>query len=281
VRLILSTVTQEDILTYFKGGSWQVDVRRSGMITCESKKWTVELEPQGDPLFSVEIHALEDEHDSDEMVTDKPVKFIEEFIQGEAPKLSSNNPKEFADLLQNVAYRVSVGMIGPKTLSRMLRRASILPNLHAASVMLFKLIRIARSGTDDAKKLVDELKQKGWTVEFKKNELNIPTILVTISDTFEANIELTTAQWTYWFSERGKEKDAVHGVTDDPIEEFNRFKDSVRDTEAHHEIPRDKKVEREMQRDVRHHGIPKNKIPSPIEETEHESWKKDGPPSSQ
>ena len=172
MRSILSVVTQEDILTFFKGKDWETEIRRSGMITCESKKWTVELEPHGDPLFAIEIHSYEEESDSDEMITDEPIKFIEEFIQGEAPRLSCTDPHKFAGLLRNWADRIASHMIGPRASARILRRACILPELHSTSRILAALIRQAKTGIDGTKKLADELQKKGWKVEFKTNPCN-------------------------------------------------------------------------------------------------------------
>jgi len=281
VRSIVSTIiTKQDILKYFHTKDWREPViQKSGMIVAETKeaKWLVELEPYGDPLFTVTIYAIEDDNDRDEETTDKPIEFIEEFVQGDAPRVSSTDPTRFAFLLRYLADRVSSRTIGPKALSKIMRRAS-LPNTREASFILSAFIKMANFGVEETRNLSEKLQKKGWKVEFSKNESGIPTLNVDILKTFRADIEIASSQWHFWFTKDGKTHE---GVSEDPIDEFEKYSEyGSKDTRLQYEIPKDKDLEKESVRKVKrddelpgkkHENIPKDPLEKLIGEDD-PSW---------
>ena len=229
----ISVVTIDDIDSYFKSekGStehWNVRVRPSGNISCESEMWTIDLEPSIGPLFNVKIYAYDDPSDSDEETTDDPVEFVDKFIKEGMPRVSSSiNPNELSKYLQYLSDMVRNKRIGSTNLMKSLRRVSVSSNIGNTLSIISSIIRKIGSEykNKEIKEVFNELSDRGWDVDLGKDRMSI-----NINDLFEVNIELNSIIWSYVFYRNDIYDYKKEGTTEDPIGEFEKYKREVRNT---------------------------------------------------
>src|SRR5580693_2540261 len=158
-QFISATVTLDDLKTYFKGEHWRSTLRDDGIFEGRSNSYYVELSPGGSPAFHVRAQAYEDSSDKDEAVTDDPMKFLVDFLKtGSAgdevlQKMSSMlapafeeeyvPPVVLANILRAWAMDAEEGLIGPRALARVLRHASLLPDMFDNMPLLLAAVHIA------------------------------------------------------------------------------------------------------------------------------------------
>ena len=245
--LVAATVTLEDLKNYFKGtgvrgSTWRATVRDDGTLEARGNYYLVELTPGGSPSFLVKIQAHEDESDKDEAVTDEPMKFLVDFLKtgtagDEALQKMARTlepayqdgyvpPVVVANLLRAWAIDVEKERIGPRATTRLLRRASLLPDWSENIKLLRNVVRMASRAQIEAKemqKLADEMTKKGWRVKAGKNDRDLPEITADIAGVYEAKIEIDHMPWKYSFEIHEHPETKAEGITDDPITLFEKY----------------------------------------------------------
>lgn len=247
--LVAATVTLDELKTFFKGEYWTPKELENGGLEAAGKNYyKVKFEPGGSPAYAVKVHAYEDNSDSDEAVTDNPTKFLSDFLKtGTAgdealQKMASAlepvyqdryvPPVVVSNLLRAWAISVEAGEIGPKTLSRLVRRASLLlanpmePGMGPSLHLLASLVRLAAREQIEAKemqKLADQMSEKGWKAKAGKNDRGFPELTVDIAGVYEALIEVDHMPWKYSFEVYDHPDTLAEGITDDPIGEYQRY----------------------------------------------------------
>jgi hypothetical protein len=241
-QLIAATTTLDDLKTYFKGENWRSTVRDDGTFESRSNTYLVEFKPSDTPQFAVEIHAYEDDSDRDEAVTDKPMKFLADFLKtgtegDEALQKMARTlepayrdghipPVVIANLLRAWAIYAEERRLGPRALARLLRHASLLPDIGGPLRLLAAAVRLAARADVEQEKmqeLADQMTKKGWRVKVGKNEHGMPEMTVDIAGVYEAKIEVDHIPWQYSFEVHEYPDSKKEGVTDDPIAEFRRY----------------------------------------------------------
>jgi hypothetical protein len=232
--VLAATVTLDDLKQYFKGEHWRAAVRDDGVFEGRSNSYHVELSPGGSPSFLVKVHAHEDESDADEAVTDEPMKFLVDFLKtGSAgdealQKMSSFaiSPTGMVVLLRRLANEVQTERIGPRALSCLLRRASLMPDMpHSLGLLAAAVHLAAREHVEvkEMQELAKKMKEKGWRVKPGKNDRGMPELTVDIAGVYEAKLEVDHMPWKYSFEVHEHPDTHAEGITDDPIAEFRRY----------------------------------------------------------
>lgn len=226
-----AVVTVDDLKTYIKGTHATVTESDDGSIKVESKKYTFSFKPKGFK-YSVKIEATDDPSDADEKVTSDPMKFIAGFLGSDVPggehfdKMSSNSPERISFALRKIAFEVEADSIGPKRLSRILRRASIIPDMELVYSVFSAASRTA-AGLEVSKKEIEELsskmKKKGWKVEESENDIGLPELTVDVSGIYEAKIRVDSIPYDYHLSVNGHSNLDEKGETEDPIKEIREY----------------------------------------------------------
>ncbi len=238
-RSIAATVTLDDLKTYFKGAHWRSVVRDDGVFEGRSNSYFVELAPGGTPSFFVKIHSYEDDADSDESVTDEPMKFLVDFLKtgsvgdealqkmaGVFRKMASLPPVGMANLLRSLADDVERERIGPRALARVLRHASLMPDLPGPVKILSTMVQAAsreETETKEMQDLANKMTEKGWRVKSGKGEGGLPQLTVDIAGIYEALIEVDHIPWKFSYEVHDHPDTKVTGITDDPIAEFRQY----------------------------------------------------------
>jgi hypothetical protein len=292
-RLVAATVTVDDLKTYFKGEHWRSSFR-DGVFEARSDSYYVELKPTSSPQFAVSVHAYEDESDKDEAVTDEPMKFLVDFLKtgtagdealqkmAAALEPSMHNympPPVLSNLLRAWAADAEAQRIGPRTLARLLRHATVLPSLPQAARLLHAVIRMAgreEVETKEMQDLANKMTEKGWRVKAGKNDRGLPELTVDIAGVYEAKIEIDHIPWHYSFEVHEHPDTRVEGVTDDPIVEFRKFYKSDVVQTAKGDL---KAVHKEKREQAEQEGTvaPSTKKRKPPEEP-HGEYESGGPP---
>lgn len=217
-NITAGVVTPEDIKQYFTGGSWRTS-DRDGTFIGWSDTAQVELKIQ-EPKFRLRIESTEDPSDSGDFVTAKPMKELAAFLGQDIPggehfeKMSSQTPAAAASSLSVLASLVEREVIGPITLSRILRRLSVSQ-------------RTARGQIDHEADYISglrkEMESKGWVVEQEDDDRGLPLLKVDISGIYEASISVEELSWSYKFEVIDAPDTVRKGVTGDPIAEYRKY----------------------------------------------------------
>lgn len=223
-----AVVTLDDIKQYAMGKGVTVQVTDDG-VEIESRKFTFHFKPQA-PKFKVRIEATDDPSDSDEKVTPDPVKFIAGFLGQDIPggehfQKMSASPDALSGLLRRIAFGVELEDVGPRRLSRLIRRAAVLPDIGLLKRVLLAVTRTA-AGLEVSKKeisdLLSKMKDKGWKVEERDND-GLPELSVDVSGIYEATITLDSVPYDYVLSLNGDKSVDEKGVTEDPINAIRAY----------------------------------------------------------
>jgi hypothetical protein len=242
--VLAATITLDDLKKYFtgkgtSGSTWRSTVRDDGTFDAQGNIFHVEIAPGGSPSFHVKVQAHEDESDSDEAVTDEPMKFLTDFLKtgtaGDAAmqqmagvfrKITSMPPVGMANFLRHWADDVEARRVGPRTLARLLRRASLMPDMPQSLAFLAAAVRLATRADVEAKEMTElakKMKEKGWRVDGDRNDRGLPELTVDIAGVYEAKIEIDHMPWKYSFEVLEHPDTHSEGITDDPIAEFRRY----------------------------------------------------------
>lgn len=234
-----AVVSYYDLENYFTGNSWEFKRHDDGKVTAQSEAYDLTLQ-QRPTKYDVKITAEDDPSDSEEGVTDNPVKFITKFLSTgtEADDLLKKmsfvpDPRYVAVLCRRAALmaEVSPDMSGVK---RMLRRGMVASQGPGLERFLVAVVRAVAGEGDDARevsKVTKEMKEKGWKVEQKKEDSGRTLLEVDVSGIYRAQIRAKDTVWDYEFQVRGIDESKESGSTDDPIQKFRLFykKDSTQE----------------------------------------------------
>jgi hypothetical protein len=245
--VLAATITLDDLKRYFtgkgsRGSTWRSTVRDDGTFEARGDIYHVEIAPGGSASFMVKVHAYEDESDSDEAVTDDPMKFLADFLKtgtagdqalqqmaGIFQRVTAMPPIGMANFLRHWADDVEAGKVGPRALARLLRRASLMPDMNHTLALLAEaahLVRLAAREHVEVKEmqeLAKKMEAKGWRAKPGKNDRGFPELTVDIAGIYEAKIEVDHTPWKYSFEVHEHPETHAEGITDDPISEFERY----------------------------------------------------------
>lgn len=260
-NLRAATVTIDDLKMYFKhggedplkrrGAGWRSRAADDGSFHAESPTYEVDLSPKG-AVFLVKVEAVDDPSDSDEQVTDAPTKFLVDFLKtgtagdsvfgkmaGFMRRTDSFGPDEVSGVLRIIADEAESGRLTLRQAAHAIRRASLLPG-SAISVRIAGLAESRHAlETGEMDALQKEMEAKGWRTKVAEDPARgLPSMEVDISGVYKAQISVDHVSWHFRFQLAGIPETLSEGVTDDPIEEFERFfkdpatKEARKDAEA-------------------------------------------------
>ena len=231
-------VTFQDLKAYFQGdrnnGSdkpdrWRSEINSDGEFWAYSNAITFNAFPEG-VTYKVKVFAKEDPADSDETVTDKPAKFIADFLStggagDEFFSKRSSSPDELAHQLRILSSNIEADIIGPRQTARILRRmvAENKSKIESPSVDTYDV------QMESIEKLKSELSDKGWQVESSVDNRKLPVLTVTIGDEYEASISVDSIKWTAGVLVKSKDGDVLKPdpiETDDPIKSYQKLRKS-------------------------------------------------------
>lgn len=202
----------------------------------------VDLEPAS-ILFNLRVQAIDDPSDSEDIVTEDPVKALAEFLGEGIPgsevfERMSSRPSSASRIIRWTAKEAP--SLGRRDAVKILRR------IMAAASSSPRRARTAREqnnpDADALEKLEKRMKEKGWQVRSDDGSLTVD-----VSGVFEAQIEVDTTTWSYKFSLPGYDDLTDEGQTDDPIRDFRRWYMSRDVDEAISEKSREKKQGKEKE----------------------------------
>ena len=238
-RRTSAVVTTDEIDKFFTGNGWKDPEVRDGIRTYNFKDYVLIDLKEIYPRYRYEVHAVEDESDSEDGVTEKPTKALSDFIFGNVPGGESidlaSSPDGLAYILRAVAAGVESGSVGPRRLAKVLRRCSLLPGM----------VRTSGEEKESMEALKREMKRKGWRVQESKTDTGKPTLEVDVSGIYEATVELDSIEWEHVFTFIGPDRLVERGSGPDPIKAFRawvkteEYKDAVEEREDHMERLKD------------------------------------------
>jgi len=247
---IAAVVTWDDLKTYFgKGSVWKRTDIRDDRMSGSSRYFSYDVEPK-EVVFAYRVEAVDDPSDSEEGTSPEPLKDIAKFLGqglpgGEFFEKRSSGPDYLAALLRVVAA-AAIETKSRSGISRMLRRAAVLPHLGAAvSALRPHLVRIAMSEADAFEKLKKDMEAKGWDVEEGKNEVGSPKLTIDVGGQYKAEIEVDSITYDYVFQFADRPDLTKSGTTEDPIREFQKFYKSPEVSEAEDELAASEKEKAE------------------------------------
>jgi hypothetical protein len=225
-----AVVTFDDIKKFVGKTHARVHEDAEGNISIVSDRFEFFFKPQN-VSYRVKIEATDDPSDSDEKVTPDPVKFIAGFLGSDIPggeffEKRASTPDGISSLLRRLAAGVECEVVGPKRLSRILRRAAVIPDFPLLVRVILAVSKTA-AGQDfseaEIKKLQNEMKKKGWKVEEGESDVGLPQLTVDVSGIYVATIYVDAIPWKYQLSVKGYPNTMVEGDTDDPIAKIREF----------------------------------------------------------
>lgn len=225
---ILSVTTMDDLRNYFgRGEVWQSGGWKGETFEGETRFYQVRLKPIG-VNFRVRVEAVDDPSDSEDIVTEEPVKALAEFLGRDLPggehfERMASSPDALASVLRLLASSAASGA-EPVRLVRRVRRAAAMPGALLALRAVAAAMRAA-AGTEDEElaRIEREMESKGWRVERTQDDRGLPEIRVDVSGIYEARISFEGVMYEYEFGFRGRPDLSQEGVTDDPIREFQAY----------------------------------------------------------
>lgn len=181
--IIAAVVTWSDLKNYFgKGSVWKRTDVRDDQMSGASKYFSYDIEPK-EVIFAYKIEAVDDPSDSEDGTSPNPLKDIAKFLGqgipgGEFFEKRSSSPDHMVMALRAVAT-AAVSIKSRQEVSRMLRRAAVLPGFDAAIFALRPhLVRLAMSESDAFENVKKDMETKGWDVEEGKNEAGSPKLTI-------------------------------------------------------------------------------------------------------
>lgn len=224
-----STVTIDDLKTYFKGVHWKINAITDNSLEANSYSYSVVMKAKGFSYF-VKIEAVDDPADSDEKVTDEPIKFIASFLEtgtsgDELLQKMSSDALLTAKAVRTLSYAIESGLCIKKSKNILRRMAVALEfpfvyRVFSAVVRTAARQEIEKEELDDLKKAI---KAKGWNVYEEESDTGLPKLTVDVSDIYTAEITVESIEWHYTFEVIGKPETKEDGITDDPIEAFRTY----------------------------------------------------------
>jgi hypothetical protein len=221
VMRISVVVSMDDVQGYFRGDPWRTAVRDGSFIGW-SDTAEVELKPVG-PKFKLHVESVDDPSDSEDFVTDKPMKELASFLGHDIPggehfeKMSSMTPSRASRALLALAAMVERCEVGPRALARKLRTLSV--PFTASS-------RVADQKQDEENfiaRLRSDMEAKGWVVKQEEDDRGLPKLTVDISGIYEATVSVEEVTWEFKFQVTGAPDTLRKGRTNDPIAEYRRY----------------------------------------------------------
>lgn len=230
-----STVTMDDLKKYFTGGKssesegWRV-LPSDMSIEAHSLHYDVLVEAKGF-IYHIEVAAKDDPSDSDESVTDEPLKFLVEFLEtgssgDELFKKMSSDPSVLSGMLRLTARRLERDISSPKRTAAEIRRALIALNKEFALRAFGAIRKRSNRAEVEQKELADlkvEIERKGWEVWESKDDRDLPMLEINIGDEYGAKISVDHILWHYKFEVRGVDSVKEEGNTNDPIVAFRNW----------------------------------------------------------
>lgn len=181
-----------------------------GVFEGETKQFVVDLWPVS-PTYKVHIEAVDDSSDSEDIVTEKPVEAIVEFLGknlpgGEYFESMASSPTDFVSAL------------------RMAASGSVTSSAIRRFIVALELVSDASpSSSESLEDISKHMKSKGWKSSMDADGRGAPVLRIDISGVYEATVQFESHKWGYEFSLRGIPDVKTSGVTDDPISEFQKF----------------------------------------------------------
>lgn len=224
-----AVVTLDDLKNYVKKKGTEIR-ERDGSLEVSTRLYLFEFTPHR-ARFRVKIEAVDDPSDSEERITTEPAKFMAKFLGdlipgGEYYDKMSSSPDNLARILRYVASGVDGGNIGPRRATRLLRRASIFPNMGLLEKVVTAVCKTA-AGEDiseqEIAKLKTEMEKKGWKVTESKADTGLPELKVDVSGIYEASVTIDAIPYKYQFSVIGHPDLDESGDTEDPITQIRKY----------------------------------------------------------
>jgi len=219
-------ITTDEIYNFFSNDNEQVFKFNDGSMNVNYYGALAEISPHS-LMFNVVIKSPDDPLDSDEMITDEPLKFISEFLEtGTAGdeffnKMSSDSfIRRFESIFSEKSNKIA------KTAANRLRRLALSVDADTVEQILFDATRVASkyifSNQEFVEEEFNELKikasEKGWKVTKSNNNLQID-----ISGIYEVEISVYSISWSYSFMVEGHNDTKEEGIVDDPIMAFQQW----------------------------------------------------------
>jgi hypothetical protein len=250
MKCSISVLTSpQELKNYFgKGEVWKKALwSDDGAFDGESDSFLVQFKPSHIE-YKVDIYAIDDPTDSEEIITTNPTKELVKFLSngvpgGEHLERAATSPSEFAQLLRYLSEE--------EPSSNVLRRVAILPDQRLTRQVLARVVSLA-TDTQDAEldKIKEEMKRKGWKV-WTDIENNHTQLHVDISGIYEATIAVEQCLYEYKFSLRDRSDIEDSGTTDDPIKSFKKFYRDEKVEESRKDAQHERKEKAREQDDVK------------------------------
>ncbi|HEY8095263.1 MAG TPA: hypothetical protein VIE65_04110 [Methylobacter sp.] len=215
-KKLARVVSVDDLKTFFAGKQWKgvfKDGGFDGRYPGDILTYLVNIKPSG-ITFYYKIWAKEDPSDSEEGVTDAPIKSLAEFVGqgipgGEVFERMSSDPNVIIKEIRSLPIKQS-------NKKKFRRFSAALISAQARKAYSWEL------EADEINKLLQSMKSKGWRASPTKINDN-PAIRVDIGEEFEAEIEVSDIMYSFEFEIEGQPSLTKKGTTDDPIREFQNY----------------------------------------------------------
>ncbi|HED06302.1 MAG TPA: hypothetical protein ENI61_06435 [Ignavibacteria bacterium] len=235
-------ITWDELRNYFSGSGWARTDVQEDRISGGSGKISFNIEPEK-VMYSYNVFSLDDRSDSEDGVSDEPLKEIAKFLSKDLPGgeffTKRSNRSGEPEITSNFLKYIAAATIKNKSnLSKMLRRVACNINISNVQTRISGLVctyRFALSVGNAFKELYWKIKGKGWDVHISDDE---QTLKITLGDEFEADIEVHGIQYHYIFQVSDHTELTESGVTYDPIASFRNYYKDEKISDAINEVRR-------------------------------------------
>lgn len=233
-----------ELREYFGTREWDLEIKSSDEIHSRhtSNRLTVDIK-RSHAMFTVNMYAVDDPGDADEVTTDNPAEEISKYLSKGLPggHKEGCTPKQMMTMLQQIAIVIKQGSIRKKhNVIRLLKRIAIAPTLGLMTHMAHFLY-MALTDTDKWEAEIEELhaiqgelKKNQWTVVDSKSDTGEPKLEVNVQDIFEADISVDGMWYDFSFEVDDMPDSKEEGQSADPIREFTdwyqskKYKDAIK-----------------------------------------------------
>jgi hypothetical protein len=213
-----SVISVDELKTVAKRKDSKI-TEKDGWVEISDDIFELAFKPLG-PKFKVKIHAVEDPSDSDEAVTDAPIKFISKFLGDSIPggehwEKMSSSPDQFAKMVRSAADLIEEKADRQHAI-RMVRRISAITCVGASSAS-----KESEKGISDLER---DMKKKGWKVDITKDkDMKLPILKVDINGIYEADITVDSLTYQYELNAIGYPELKKEGKTDEPVKTMENY----------------------------------------------------------
>lgn len=231
-RKVAAIVTFPDIQKWFKGEFWDSSSLDGDTFHARSSNIEALVKPSS-VMFHISVKSYEDPLDSDEIVTEDPIKFLSDFLKtgtegDEYFNVESSSIKSLVDSL----HQQNLGEI-IKTVKKLRRSIASLEFQSNQRTILGAIRSFIGSEIDTLEDIKKVIKKMGWKVrEGKESPNGQPSLIIEISDEYEAIIEIDSILWEYNFVLKGNEATREKGFSNDPIDAYRKWLKSPKLKEA-------------------------------------------------